>query len=683
MASQAEFPYSAGNGSDSSKRLSLSAGSLVSFTRTRTRQSKKVRDDAREALLLSRATSQAMVAAQSILLSGGSQATALSTAKAAAQSILLDVHENLLFTDDNEPSSSDNDVTGSANNKSFIGRRKAKRQAEIISSMALLSVNNSLQNHPICSSVTTGDQISTTSSHHRLGHGDAASMLINPQYNSYLINGHHQARMENLRPMTNLVDKGGIANNSSLHIKKESSTSPRGFARPPEGEVYFDDAPASSLLNHMQSAVSQSHSNRSQNGRKNQLGMERQTSSQREHCLEEKPNLSSNWLRSSISQGAKNLSGNKGVKPQKEKVSGRQNGDSIVQTIGPSLPPPLLPSRMPYNHSRNVNGASFAPEEDPIYFTTTRGASRRRGMLQLSPVHSTSCSDDGETRESATYGGTVDGSSIGGTYDGAETAAQETVLHSVHTSMSPNYSNTYFMSIFDCGIPATSSRNDQAYTKNPVLAQNTLHESRHGLADSFNGDGEQTNFSDEETDEETEAREDTRSRIQRKGVDRARADSPSSAESSEIFRELNVASSDDATFESSCISTKESSVRSPRKAAHETMEQAVLRALAARDTTFRSNGRDQEVNCNINTNDDPFLRSRFGRRREVSSTIHPNSGPTFPKNVSLKADSSPAVTSTFARKQLIPLQKWVSSRLKSKQAIEGVPTSNNYFNSHE
>jgi hypothetical protein len=85
--------------------------------------------EAEEAELLSRATSQAMIAARSILMSGGSTATALSTAKAAAQSILV-------------PDTSDMD--GPALGKVFLSKRKAKRQADVVASMALLSVKQQI-----------------------------------------------------------------------------------------------------------------------------------------------------------------------------------------------------------------------------------------------------------------------------------------------------------------------------------------------------------------------------------------------------------------------------------------------------------------------------------------------------------------------------------------------------------
>lgn len=87
-----------------------------------------------EAEVLSRATSQAIIAARSILLSGGSQATALSTAKAAALSVLMPTALGPENT---------NHLT--AMGRQMINRRKAKRQADVVASMAYLSVKNTIQ----------------------------------------------------------------------------------------------------------------------------------------------------------------------------------------------------------------------------------------------------------------------------------------------------------------------------------------------------------------------------------------------------------------------------------------------------------------------------------------------------------------------------------------------------------
>lgn len=82
---------------------------------------------AMEAQVISEATKTAIVAARSILLSGGSENVALKTAKAAAESVL-------------NPSVSDSD-TISARSVTFLRRRKAKRQAEVVASMALMTAS--------------------------------------------------------------------------------------------------------------------------------------------------------------------------------------------------------------------------------------------------------------------------------------------------------------------------------------------------------------------------------------------------------------------------------------------------------------------------------------------------------------------------------------------------------------
>ena len=85
-----------------------------------------------EAQLLSRATSTATVAARSILMSGGTEEVALRTAKAAAQSVLI-------------PTASDTDTLSGRSTNTFMRRRKAKRQAEIVASMALMTAASNVR----------------------------------------------------------------------------------------------------------------------------------------------------------------------------------------------------------------------------------------------------------------------------------------------------------------------------------------------------------------------------------------------------------------------------------------------------------------------------------------------------------------------------------------------------------
>lgn len=87
---------------------------------------------AAEAELIQKATQTAIIAARSILMSGGTEETALKTAKAAAESVL-------------NPAGSDSDtVSGKSTLGSAFGgkRRKAKRQAEVVASMALMSATS-------------------------------------------------------------------------------------------------------------------------------------------------------------------------------------------------------------------------------------------------------------------------------------------------------------------------------------------------------------------------------------------------------------------------------------------------------------------------------------------------------------------------------------------------------------
>ena len=83
-----------------------------------------------EAEMISRATKTAIVAARSILMSGGSNEIALKTAKAAAEAAMMN------------DSWDDGTVSGLS---TFGRKRKVKRQAEVVSSMALTTATASLR----------------------------------------------------------------------------------------------------------------------------------------------------------------------------------------------------------------------------------------------------------------------------------------------------------------------------------------------------------------------------------------------------------------------------------------------------------------------------------------------------------------------------------------------------------
>lgn len=116
-------PYAEGINENAST-TSHSVGSSSKRTMS-TRQSKKKVTAHEQALALSMATSQATAAAKSILMSGGREETALLTAKAAAESVLLDRFSV------------------------FSSKRQAKQQAQVVASMALISAQAATNQFPM------------------------------------------------------------------------------------------------------------------------------------------------------------------------------------------------------------------------------------------------------------------------------------------------------------------------------------------------------------------------------------------------------------------------------------------------------------------------------------------------------------------------------------------------------
>lgn len=105
---------------------SLKSGSGLSSVTGMSSASSKRMEDAKH---LSKATTQATLAAKSILLAGGNDDAALKVAKAAAQATLL--HACIGTADKGGPAT-------------FLSRRKIKRQSEIVASMALVQATNDM-----------------------------------------------------------------------------------------------------------------------------------------------------------------------------------------------------------------------------------------------------------------------------------------------------------------------------------------------------------------------------------------------------------------------------------------------------------------------------------------------------------------------------------------------------------
>ena len=152
-----------------------------------------------DARMLSQATSQATIAAKSILSSGGTEQTALKTAKAAAQGVLLGSEWNL----GNGP-------------KAMLKRRKIKKQAEVVASMALVSATNSYR------SGTEWDLLSNTESQmdHRL-------QLMQVQHDMNSLSGVGVATRSHIDGQQNSFD------NRSIVSSGQRSLSSRSIGRPP------------------------------------------------------------------------------------------------------------------------------------------------------------------------------------------------------------------------------------------------------------------------------------------------------------------------------------------------------------------------------------------------------------------------------------------------------------------
>ena len=107
-----------------------SGASVVSFNTAKSSISKFSRRSAattaQDALITSQATTQAVQAAKAILKAGGSELTALKTAKAAAVSAMM-------------PDPNAESEISSGIGTSFLRRRRLKRRAEVVASMALAS----------------------------------------------------------------------------------------------------------------------------------------------------------------------------------------------------------------------------------------------------------------------------------------------------------------------------------------------------------------------------------------------------------------------------------------------------------------------------------------------------------------------------------------------------------------
>eukprot|EP00545_Synedropsis_sp_CCMP1620_P000718 CAMPEP_0119022442 /NCGR_PEP_ID=MMETSP1176-20130426/28048_1 /TAXON_ID=265551 /ORGANISM="Synedropsis recta cf, Strain CCMP1620" /LENGTH=540 /DNA_ID=CAMNT_0006977303 /DNA_START=41 /DNA_END=1660 /DNA_ORIENTATION=+ len=156
LESRAGNPFNASSPKMSADR-SVSVMSAISARSVKSGASTATID----ARLLSHATNQATIAARSILVSSGTEETALKTAKAAAQSVLFAHHDSQI----------------SKGPKGMFLKRKIKKQAEVVASMALVSATNAIRNNQWDTLPNAGNDDELRMMQLQLENGDNASAM--------------------------------------------------------------------------------------------------------------------------------------------------------------------------------------------------------------------------------------------------------------------------------------------------------------------------------------------------------------------------------------------------------------------------------------------------------------------------------------------------------------------------
>jgi len=527
--------------------------------------------EAQEAELLSAATSQAMIAARSIIFSGGSLETALSTAKAAAHSILV-------------PNTAEMEG-GPALGKKFLSRRKAKRQAEIVASMALLSVKQQAMQQPPMT-VYQSRQV------------EASSFMRQQQQQLQ----QEEAQQYGRQHQSAVVRHDRQRSSRSQHgttpmIRTQSSPTPGSSSR-------YDQMASSSMVQTLPSLVE----NEERSGAK----LFRRTSSPLRNgssYITNKSRKGGKWLRKKIGSSSERNSNNKSVQQSMSLVSFAERRPSFRQQEQQHLPSDLPKStkqrilhhqQEPHFHSRGMTRdlAKSFPDEDPIYYNI----STRRTKSSVN--NSASASSDDGSQQTDDFSGTY----------GSDTAALEDGTVDVLTRNSqkamnePTFLNdnvdpflATLTSVFFCGGQAPYATPDEAETKGERRHRRVSSDNR---SDYLRRQRDRRHHRRDEPSK-TESRNDEQvSRYKspsgwsgtnegnRRQETMARRDSQSTADGSTVMKDLNTASSDDdgGGLSEQPIKT---SIR-------ESMEQVVLRALSAGESAFSSDkSKDNDAKTKI------------------------------------------------------------------------------------
>lgn len=225
-----------------------SGASVVTFGTAKSSLSKLSRrsqNTTTDALTLSHATAQAAQAAKAILDAGGSELTALKTAKAAAVSALM-------------PESPKQEMTHGIGS-SFLRRRKMKRQADVVASMALAAALAGGCKSPACqsagnvSAMTEWDQESRTTLQ--------GMKIVNEQKSTETLSTKESSQSESSNPEQTRPSASGIisqqlklipswasnfsgASNKSGGLSRQVSS----FTQSPRMENHFSQMPSPQKL---------------------------------------------------------------------------------------------------------------------------------------------------------------------------------------------------------------------------------------------------------------------------------------------------------------------------------------------------------------------------------------------------------------------------------------------------
>jgi hypothetical protein len=296
--------------------------------------------------LIARAASQATIAARSIILSGGTQATALSTAKAAALSIIYPKGQY-----------------GVGPGSGFLGRRKAKREAHVIAAMALGQVNSALQIRGSDSHL-----LGTSNNSNRFLQTADTQSYFGSVADSFFQDSRNSVRSENLMSNSIFFANKKDTNASVPQVPNTSGTST--ITSKPSKEGIQSDSTAevkNSTANEMQPTVASIFTTLAS---LSDLGSHANSTSSNKNLNNN--NQESPSLQTPATRGLSNVM-------KKKPVEVANNQTVVKPPITSSKSPSSAPKKAPLPASRMRSLISKLPSaEDPIYHVKTKDEAKKQ-----------------------------------------------------------------------------------------------------------------------------------------------------------------------------------------------------------------------------------------------------------------------------------------------------------------